>query len=67
MMDGNLGHIISYMVLIVYVIFYGLYMVMISRKRKLMKWRNTSRLPMMITLERGDYRLIMILRGCPRR
>ena len=57
-MDGNLGHIIS---TIIYVIFYCLNKVMISRKGRLMRWRKTSRSPMMITPKRGDYRLIMIL------
>ena len=56
-MDGNLRHITSTIVLIIYVMAYCLYRVMISRKGR----------HVMITLERGDYGVIKTLRVHPRR
>ena len=64
-MDGNLWNMTFTIVVIIYIMAYGLHRVMISRKGRLTRLR--SRFHMMITLERGDYGVIKTLRVHPRR
>jgi len=66
-MDDDLRHITSTIILIIYVMAYGLHGIMIGRIERSTRWRNTSRLHMTITLERGGYGVIKTPRVHPRR